>query len=154
MFFSLFLIRYGKLTVDAVIKSMICPVCQGAIPLERGLDSLEKLPKNLYLESLLKVVEGSTVAQGPSETYRCVNCQTISKQQEQVCQHCMQVGILNSDWRKSINQFIYLTRYFAMSAGTSTWPSWNQTWSCSSNSYRNPRADFSTNWIASRADVT
>ncbi|KAF7271593.1 hypothetical protein GWI33_015545 [Rhynchophorus ferrugineus] len=92
---------HNKITLYSDIKTMICPVCQRTIPLERGLDSLEKLPKNLYLESLLKVVEGSAVAQGPSETYRCVNCQTISKQQEQVCQHCMQI-FCNVCWNEHL----------------------------------------------------
>lgn len=73
------------------IKSMSCPVCQRVVPLNSGFDSLEKLPKNLYLESLLKVVAVSPQSPKAVENFRCVNCQMVSAQQEQVCQHCMQV---------------------------------------------------------------
>lgn len=71
---------------------MFCPVCQHQVPLKNGFDSLDKLPKNLYLQSLLKVVEDSPVSpKVMTENYRCVNCQMVSTHQEQVCQHCMQV---------------------------------------------------------------
>ncbi|XP_066249025.1 tripartite motif-containing protein 2-like [Euwallacea similis] len=79
------------LTFDNEVKSMSCPICQKQIPLAEGIASLEKLPKNLYLESLLKVVEKSPSSPKVMENYRCVNCQMVSVQQEQVCQHCMQI---------------------------------------------------------------
>lgn len=90
-----------KFTVESEIKSMVCPVCQRNVILEKGLDSIEQLPRNLYLQSLLKVVEGNSVPQTQTETYRCVSCQTISKQQEQVCQHCMQI-FCNICWNEHL----------------------------------------------------
>lgn len=69
-----------------------CPVCQKKIDLEKGSESLNELPKNLYIDSVLKLIEGDTSM--PSNTdYRCVKCGIFSKQEEQCCQHCMQVMI-------------------------------------------------------------
>ncbi|KAJ8927538.1 hypothetical protein NQ314_019983 [Rhamnusium bicolor] len=48
--------------------------------------------KNLYIESLLKLLNGNeSPITSKSTDYRCVKCQTVSQQQEHVCQHCMQV---------------------------------------------------------------
>ncbi|KAL1501536.1 hypothetical protein ABEB36_006839 [Hypothenemus hampei] len=77
--------------VAGVIKSMSCPVCQKPVPIPDGIASLDRLPKNLYLESLLRVVEGSPTSPKVVDNFRCVHCQMVSEQQEQVCQHCMQI---------------------------------------------------------------
>ncbi|XP_066153280.1 tripartite motif-containing protein 2-like [Euwallacea fornicatus] len=79
------------LTFDNEVKTMSCPICQRQVSLTEGIASLEKLPKNLYLESFLKVVEESPSSPKVMENYRCINCQMVSAQQEQVCQHCMQI---------------------------------------------------------------
>lgn len=60
--------------------------------LELGASSLKALPKNLHVESLLKLMEDETSPKTPKAMdYRCVKCQTVSGQEEHVCQHCMQV---------------------------------------------------------------
>ncbi|KAJ8948102.1 hypothetical protein NQ318_008455 [Aromia moschata] len=81
-----------KMAVSSEIKSFNCPLCQQEIALEKGIDSLENLPKNLYIDSLLKLLSGSQSPSSPkNKDYRCVKCETVSQQQQHVCQHCMQV---------------------------------------------------------------
>lgn len=76
---------------DSVI---ICSLCQTQYDLPKGYESLEGMPKNLYMESLLKILD-SDISPGSSSPkqpdFRCVNCKTVSENQEHVCQHCMQV---------------------------------------------------------------
>lgn len=73
--------------------TLICCLCQRKTELENGIASLEKLPKNLHVQSLLKLLEDEASPKTPNPIdYRCVKCQTV--QQEHVCQHCMQVGKL------------------------------------------------------------
>ncbi|CAG9764028.1 unnamed protein product [Ceutorhynchus assimilis] len=94
-------IKNPKFTVDSQIKSMSCPVCQKHMPLRDGIDSLDKLPRNLYLQSLLRVVEETPISPKVVENYRCVNCQMASAHQEQVCQHCMQI-FCNVCWNEHL----------------------------------------------------
>ncbi|KAJ8972295.1 hypothetical protein NQ317_018629 [Molorchus minor] len=53
---------------------------------------LDSLPRNLYIDSLLKLISDkhSPIAAKPKD-YRCVKCETVSQEQEHVCQHCMQI---------------------------------------------------------------
>lgn len=75
-------------------SSIICCLCQNKIELIYGAASLQKLPKNLHIESLLKLMEEESSPKTPKITdYRCAKCQTVSEQQH-VCQHCMQVCVL------------------------------------------------------------
>lgn len=72
--------------------TLICCFCQNKIELEHGVASLGKLPKNLHVESLLKLMEEESSPQTPkSSDNRCAKCQTVSTEEEHVCQHCMQV---------------------------------------------------------------
>ncbi|KAJ8926023.1 hypothetical protein NQ315_009878 [Exocentrus adspersus] len=81
-----------KLGLSHDIKRFQCPVCQKEIALEKGFDSLEDLPKNLYIDSLFKLMDGGESPVSPKvPDYRCAKCKTASQQQEHVCQHCMQV---------------------------------------------------------------
>ncbi|ENN72766.1 hypothetical protein D910_08245 [Dendroctonus ponderosae] len=81
----------ASISLNNEIESMSCPVCQSHIALAEGIASLDQLPRNLYLQSLLKVVEESPTSPKVTENFRCINCQMVSAQQEQVCQHCMQI---------------------------------------------------------------
>ncbi|XP_050504396.1 RING finger protein nhl-1-like isoform X5 [Diabrotica virgifera virgifera] len=85
----------SKVTLSSELKNAKCPVCQTEIVLRNGLESLEELPKNFHIETLLKLLEGdptvpTPVVKAPAD-YRCVKCQTICEEQAHVCQHCMQV---------------------------------------------------------------
>ncbi|XP_018563372.1 tripartite motif-containing protein 2 [Anoplophora glabripennis] len=81
-----------KVNLSENVKSFQCPMCQKEVALEKGFDSLEELPKNLYIDSLLKLMDGGNSPISPKVVdYRCVNCKTVSEQQEHVCQHCMQI---------------------------------------------------------------
>lgn len=78
--------------LSADIKSFQCPMCQKEVVLAKGFDSLEDLPKNLYIDSLLKLMDGGNSPLSPkAPDYRCVKCKTVSEKEEHVCQHCMQV---------------------------------------------------------------
>ncbi|XP_050296282.1 uncharacterized protein LOC126736108 isoform X2 [Anthonomus grandis grandis] len=81
-----------ELVLNDTVKSMACPVCQKQMALDDGMTTVDRLPRNLYLQSILKVLtDGTPTSPTVRENYRCVNCQTVSAQQEQVCQHCMQI---------------------------------------------------------------
>lgn len=81
-----------------------CPVCQNKVNLEKGIDSLKDLPKNLYIDSVLKLVEGN-LPPVSSKPDRCVKCHIFSQGEEQCCQHCMQV---NCVFRKILEKGIKL----------------------------------------------
>ena len=96
-----------------------CPVCQKRVDLEKGVESLADLPKNLYIDSVMKLVAGDISPISTKSDNRCVKCHTFSQQEEQCCQHCMQVPeITPYPYRFIISDF----RYFAMFAGTSISP--------------------------------
>jgi tripartite motif-containing protein 2/3 len=80
-----------------------CPVCQKKVELQKGVDSLNDLPKNLYIESVLKLIDGNTSPLTPKNDYRCVKCQIFSQQQGQCCQHCMQV-FCNVCWNEHLTE--------------------------------------------------
>lgn len=81
-----------KVGLAADIKGLQCPMCQKKIVLEKGFDSLEDLPKNLYIDSLLKLMDEENSTLSPKiPDYSCAKCKTVSEKQEHVCQHCMQV---------------------------------------------------------------
>lgn len=79
-------------------SSLICCFCQNKTEMENGIASLEKLPKNLHVESLLKLMEEERSPNTPKPMdSRCAKCQTISTEEEHVCQHCMQVKTIYSN---------------------------------------------------------
>lgn len=72
--------------------SLICCFCQNKIELEQGVASLDELPKNLHLDSLMKLMEGEMTPQtSKPQDNRCAKCQTVSTEEQHVCQHCMKV---------------------------------------------------------------
>ncbi|XP_044264877.1 RING finger protein nhl-1-like [Tribolium madens] len=79
-----------------------CPVCQNKVNLEKGVDSLNDLPKNLYIDSVLKLVE-SNIPPVSSKPDRCVKCHIFSRGDEQCCQHCMQV-FCNVCWNEHLSE--------------------------------------------------
>lgn len=93
-----------KRNVPADSKAtLLCCLCQRKTELENGTVSLENLPKNLHIESLLKIMEEDLSPRTPKPIdYRCVKCQTVSEQQEHICQHCMQVRISDSQEYQTI----------------------------------------------------
>lgn len=71
---------------------LTCCLCQNSNVLEQGIVSLRKLPRNLHVESLLKLMEEEQSPKTPKAVdYKCAKCNTISQQEEHICQHCMQV---------------------------------------------------------------
>lgn len=88
-----------KTRTPPVVKKapLTCCLCQKSYVLEEGMGSLEKLPKNLHVESLLKLMEEEKSPKTPKAVdYKCVKCNMISQQEEHVCQHCMQVNTCNN----------------------------------------------------------
>ncbi|RZB40236.1 zf-C3HC4 and/or NHL domain containing protein [Asbolus verrucosus] len=81
-----------------------CPVCQKKVNLEKGMESLKELPKNLYIDSVLKLMDGNvSPISSKANDNRCVKCQIFSQQQEQCCQHCMQV-FCNVCWNEHLSE--------------------------------------------------
>lgn len=71
-----------------------CPQCHQKHSMAKGLESVENLPRNLYIDSLLKLLENhSPTDEKPSEI-RCIKCQIVCNEHRLICQHCLQVGIL------------------------------------------------------------
>ncbi|CAG9821159.1 unnamed protein product [Phaedon cochleariae] len=96
-----------KYSVSRDIKSINCPMCQRTHVLDDGLRSLDSLPKNFYIDSLLKLLAEdktptSTQAASASD-YRCIKCQTVSDGEEHVCQHCMQI-FCSICWQEHISE--------------------------------------------------
>ncbi|XP_072388194.1 uncharacterized protein [Diabrotica undecimpunctata] len=84
----------SKVTLSSELKNAKCPVCQTEIVFRNGLESLDEFPKNVHVETLLKLLEGDPTVPTPAvkaADYRCVKCQTICEEQTHVCQHCIQV---------------------------------------------------------------
>ncbi|KAG5891417.1 hypothetical protein JTB14_031483 [Gonioctena quinquepunctata] len=74
------------------IKSVQCPLCQKEVTLEKGFDSLDNLPKNFYIDSLLKLLQDDQSPESPKITdYRCFKCHIVSDKEEHVCQHCTMI---------------------------------------------------------------
>lgn len=71
-----------------------CPTCSQKHLLENGVESVEALPVNMYIVSLLKLLEkNSPSAAGGEYVFesRCVKCQMACEKHKLVCQHCLQV---------------------------------------------------------------
>lgn len=73
---------------------MKCALCQSKIELQNGVNSLKELPKNLYIDSILRLVEGNVSPTEPkAPNNRCAKCLTFLQDTKQrSCQHCMQVS--------------------------------------------------------------
>jgi predicted RNA-binding Zn-ribbon protein involved in translation (DUF1610 family) len=71
-----------------MLSAVDCPECGLQVPLRTaGSDGIVELPPNVYLDSLLTVLQ-QDVASG-AEGLRCSRCQTVGS--ASVCQHCRQV---------------------------------------------------------------
>ncbi|CAH0550512.1 unnamed protein product [Brassicogethes aeneus] len=68
------------------INNVKCPTCHEVTPLKDGINSIENLRGNLYLESLLKAARD----QPQNLDSNCVKC-NIKSNDCKVCQHCLQV---------------------------------------------------------------
>lgn len=71
-----------------------CPSCQTETVLENGVDSLDRLPTNVYITSLLRLLdtsEPSTPLSPSVSDVRCIKCETVCQFDAINCQHCKQV---------------------------------------------------------------
>lgn len=76
-----------------MISAVDCPDCGLQVPLRTtGPEGVVELPPNLYLESLLTVLQ-QDIACGVGDQ-RCSRCQTVGSASS--CQHCRQVGVEHS----------------------------------------------------------
>ncbi|XP_060536983.1 RING finger protein nhl-1-like [Cylas formicarius] len=86
------------------VRNVKCPVCQQVTDLPDGINNLGKLPKNLYIDSLLRLLKDDGSLTTPAcQDYSCANCQTLSKDVEQCCQHCMKL-FCNVCWNEHLTQ--------------------------------------------------
>jgi hypothetical protein len=82
-----------------VIPVVDCPNCGLQIDLHTpGPEGIEKLPPNLYLDSLLTALQQDFVYRlaDQNQDERCSKCQTIGS--ASLCEHCRQVS-LRSKWK-------------------------------------------------------
>ncbi|GLV40399.1 thin [Carabus blaptoides fortunei] len=92
--------------VGADVKEIECPTCKKSTPLEKGPESLEELPGNLYIDSVLKLLTGNSSPVTPTQIgpeTRCIKCQTMCQFSEHACQHCKQIfcGVC---WHEHVNE--------------------------------------------------
>ena len=78
-----------------------CHTCDGEYTLERGAESLDEFPGNVYINSLLKLLESSVEPQtpGPNDASapRCVKCEIVCLLEGHKCDHCKQVLVSNRE---------------------------------------------------------
>ncbi|XP_023019781.2 uncharacterized protein [Leptinotarsa decemlineata] len=86
------------------IKFVRCPLCQHETTLENGFKSLDALPKNFYIDSLLKLLQNDDSPKSPTAfDFRCSKCQIVSEKEEHVCQHCMKI-FCSVCWNQHISE--------------------------------------------------
>jgi hypothetical protein len=92
---------------NSVISAIKCPDCGLQVQLRTpGPEGIVELPANLYLDSLLTVLQQENMcgAGDQNQDKRCSKCQTVGS--ASTCQHCRQVGLdskVRSDTNRSEN---------------------------------------------------
>lgn len=77
-------------------NEIACPTCQKPVNVGKGIEGLQQLPNNVYIDSLLKLLEETNGSlplspTRPTSETRCIKCQTICEFKEERCEHCKQV---------------------------------------------------------------
>ncbi|KAK9732398.1 NHL repeat [Popillia japonica] len=83
-----------------------CPTCNAEILLENGVDSLDQLPRNVYIISLLRLLDTSEPSTPLSHNFhdvRCIKCETVCEGEAINCQHCKQI-FCKICWGKHMNE--------------------------------------------------
>lgn len=75
-----------------------CPICERKYQFDNR-DAFIRMPTNVYLESIFDLLNESlnnvTYSKKLSIDIRCIKCETLCDNQEQLCQHCKQVKSLS-----------------------------------------------------------
>lgn len=104
---------------NSVISAVQCPVCGLQVQLRTpGPEGIVELPANLYLDSLLTVLQQENMcgAGDQNQDKRCSKCQTVGS--ASTCQHCRQVGLdskVRSNTKTCIPETFGLTIHFYVS---------------------------------------
>ncbi|GJQ76752.1 hypothetical protein Trydic_g15595 [Trypoxylus dichotomus] len=95
-FLTSLLAKNEKSQRSSVVKRVLfhCPTCTTETLLENGIDSLEQLPRNVYIMSLLRLLDTSeptTPLTLTTNDVRCIKCEIVCEYESINCRHCKQV---------------------------------------------------------------